>query len=195
MTNYHLHQTIDDAFVSGTAPALEAVLRHRENRINFLDTLVDKYSSFALICTKVNMPGSVKNNELVQTLMQYASEMLMKTLSVNNLEVIYEKWINLETGCELIQVVDGISGIELKNLMIDLEESWRLGRLFDFDVYTTKGAISREDLNVGVRKCLVCDLPSKVCGRNRTHKVEALHHEMKKIILDEGRVTFDDTTG
>ncbi|WP_204323261.1 citrate lyase holo-[acyl-carrier protein] synthase, partial [Streptococcus pneumoniae] len=62
----------------------------------------------------------------------------------------------LETGHEAYFVLP-IDARTLKVLMIELEESIPLARLWDLDVFNAKGnLLSRTDFDLSPRTCLVC---------------------------------------
>ncbi len=194
VTKYHIDQSVEDAFEVGPVPTLEAVLAHRDHRIQFQQQLVSLYPNAVLIALKVNMPGPVKNNELIQTLLELGIEHLHAALNAAALETIYTKTVNAITGIEYFIVVNTSQIDLIKKLTIQLEDQNALGRLYDFDVYNSKGSLSREDLGYDGRRCLICNESSKACGRNRTHTVKALHKAMQNILIKEGSVTFNDET-
>ncbi len=99
----------------------------------------------------------------------------------------------MDTGGEDFWISDceefEIDGLELelaeivKKITVDLEENHPLGRLFDIDVYDADGAaVSRQELGVPGRKCLICHEDAKACGRSRTHSVEELQRRVYEII-------------
>ncbi|QIK69599.1 citrate lyase holo-[acyl-carrier protein] synthase [Erysipelothrix sp. HDW6C] len=185
--------TAQDAFQSGEEPTLELVLHHRENRVQFQNKLVAMYPKNTLIALKVNMPGPIKNNELVQALIGIGKQ-LLKTYTTNQgWQCVYEKDIDTLAGVEYFVVVDEPSITNVKKAMIDLEDHQLLGRLFDLDVFQSDyGSISREDLGYTSRRCLICHESSKDCGRNRTHSVRELHEKIIELLKEEGSVTFND---
>ena len=78
--------------------------------------------------------------------------------------------------------------IELKKAMIELEDGTKLGRLFDIDVINSKGnKISRLELGMAPRKCIVCDEIAHVCSRSRAHSVEEMLEYINKVIKGVGR--------
>ena len=60
-------------------------------------------------------------------------------------------------------------------LAVELEDIDPIGRLYDMDVLDTDGKkISREDMGLPRRKCLLCENDAAVCARSRAHSLEAL---------------------
>lgn len=71
----------------------------------------------------------------------------------------------------------------IKKLTVQIEETHPFGRLYDIDVYGMDGkGISRQELGLPVRKCLICDKDAKICGRSRSHSVEELQQKVYEII-------------
>ena len=76
----------------------------------------------------------------------------------------------------------------LKRLMTDMEDSSRLGRLFDVDVIGTDGRkISRSDYGMPARKCILCDQEAHICSRSRNHTVEELLRYIADVIEEARR--------
>ncbi|MFC6604239.1 citrate lyase holo-[acyl-carrier protein] synthase [Ectobacillus funiculus] len=68
-------------------------------------------------------------------------------------------------------------------MAVFIEEKNKVGRLFDFDVFTNKmEQISRSQLGLNERMCLVCNDSAKVCGRSRKHSTEELLEKLYGLI-------------
>ena len=177
--------------LEGSIPSLEEVLKNRENRSLFQKKLSDKFPEQTLISLKCNIPGPVKNNETIRQLFEIGKTEIEGSLSTKDYEVIYFKEINLPTGPECFYVVNGLP-IDIKQLMIEIEEQKELGRLFDNDVLYNKNglieSISRKELKYPLRQCLICKQDAKSCGRNRTHQLEELYEKIENIIRSDGRI-------
>jgi holo-ACP synthase len=62
---------------------------------------------------------------------------------------------------------------KIKKLAIEIEVKTAVGRLFDIDVFDSKGKkISRRDLNKPPRECIICGEDARLCVRSRKHKIE-----------------------
>jgi len=86
------------------------------------------------------------------------------------------------TGPEALLVVDAGSR-ELKQATARLEEEHPLGRLWDLDVIDPlRGAISRKDLGMRSRRCLLCGEDARVCVRSRAHSLKELQSAIQEII-------------
>ena len=81
-------------------------------------------------------------------------------------------------------MVQGRSAEEVKKITCSIEDGSRLGRLFDMDVMTEKGSISRKDLGKPGRKCLICGEDAKLCARSQRHPMQELLAEVDRILED-----------
>jgi len=68
----------------------------------------------------------------------------------------------------------------VKKLAAEIEETHSLGRLYDFDVLDADGKqISRVELGIASRKCLLCDNDAFQCGRSRNHGLSDLTEKIE----------------
>lgn len=178
-------------FQEGERPALEEVLRTRENRVKFQKTLAVKNPSKTVIAFKLNIPGPVKNNGSIMRIFRIGLSDLLEMLKEHSVSVLYEKIIDLCTGPEAYLVADE-DILSVKMMMLILEDESLLGRLYDLDVYTFEDdeliTLSRTRLGHGERKCLICHKPAKECGRNRTHSVDEMHGKIEELLRKEKRL-------
>lgn len=65
--------------------------------------------------------------------------------------------------------------LEIKKIALDAENALTAGRILDIDVLTCEGPISRTQLGMPERRCLVCGESAKICARERRHPLEELH--------------------
>ena len=90
------------------------------------------------------------------------------------------------TGLEAMWAVETAGAVRLKTLMAAIEDGGGLGRLFDIDVLDAGGKkLSREDLGLHPRKCLLCEQPAHACARSRTHTVMELTEQIESILRKE----------
>ena len=95
--------------------------------------------------------------------------------------ILFEEIRDLETGFEAYFVVD-LPYLETKRLCCEIEDTHPLGRLMDIDVichFDRSGEISlrplsREDIGLPPRPCLICGRPVRECIRARRHTTEEL---------------------
>lgn len=185
----------NNPFSLGEEPTLEQVLDTRERRVGFQEGLAKKFEGKILIAFKSNIPGPVKNNDAIRDLFTKGLEKIKRELNHHEKTVLYEKKLDEITGPEAFLIVEG--GIdEIKRLMVKVEESTPTGRLYDLDVMRASGDkvdyISRGDLNLPQRQCLICGKPAKVCGRSRAHSVEMMLDKIYSLVLDEEKSLHQD---
>lgn len=179
-----------NALSVGIPVSLEEVLQHKEQRAIFQQKVMDQYPTATLIALKANIPGPIKNNALIACLVEMAREKFKAELTESKFAIIYEKQIDLKSGFDYYAVVNTDNAKEIKELTVQIEDEWTLGRLFDYDVYFENKAISRNDMNLPQRQCLICDNNAKECGRSKKHSLEELRETMIKLIMEEGSVLF-----
>lgn len=147
------------------------ILASREQRAHTQKALLEKYGK-PLLCFTLNIPGPVKFNRDVSIAFFVGNRLLQDAL--RGIRVLYRQLDRKSTGCEGYYVVD-MPVMELKRLAVEIEEADAVGRLFDMDVLDTDGRkISREELGLPRRKCLLCDNDAAVCASTRAHGLEAL---------------------
>lgn len=185
----------NNPFCIGEEPTLEQVLDTRERRVEFQEGLAKKFEGKILIAFKLNIPGPVKNNEAIRDLFTKGLEKIKIELNHHEKTVLYEKKLDEITGPEAFLIVEG--GIdEIKRLMVRVEEGTPIGRLYDLDVMRASrdkvDYISRGDLNLPQRECLICGKSAKVCGRSRAHTVEMMLDKIYSLVLDEEKSLHQD---
>ncbi len=152
---------------------LQKILLSREIRAEKQRALINKYKS-SLISFTLNIPGPIKDSSLYRRMhadgMIYISELLNNEAE----KIIYIETIHKDTGSEGYISVD-TDPIRLKNYTIMVEKEHRLGRIFDLDIIDkNNNSIGRKDINMGPRKCLLCDQKALVCKRMQNHTTNEL---------------------
>lgn len=155
--------------INGPRIELELLLESRDRRCAFQQQLLKQYK-LPLVSFMVNMPGPVKRCPLSEQLHNLGYSELKKTLGA---QIIWSTTKQLDTGCEGYFIVE-TSAERLKRLTCLLEDTHPLGRLWDFDIHTAQGQISRTQLGIPPRLCLICNNPAPVCARSRAHSVNEL---------------------
>ncbi|MFV0379409.1 MAG: citrate lyase holo-[acyl-carrier protein] synthase [Anaerorhabdus sp.] len=194
MTKHYIKSDANTAFNEGVKPSLEEVLLHRENRINFQKKILKQFDNCILLALKVNIPGEIKNNKLIEAILLVGIEKLLNKIKALSLDVLYEKTISLNTGIEYFVVINSSDLLTVKKQMIAFEDQDSFGRLLDIDVHSNEKTISRSDIKIPDRKCYICSLSSKVCTRNKTHAKEELQNKIYEILKEEGSVVFNEET-
>ena len=105
---------------------------------------------------------------------------------------LFEESRDLETGFEMYMVVD-IPAEEVKLICCDIEDTHPLGRLMDIDVITEMrqdGALAepsprpmtRAEVGLQERRCLICERPARECIRARRHTAGELLARYNEIL-------------
>lgn len=159
-------------FDIGEAVDLLTVLDNREWRSRLQDKLkVTNYDKI-VISAKLNIPGPIKNNDILQQIFMDGWQTFVAGLECNSqYEMLFAERV---TGPEAFITVDG-NLAAVKKTAILFEETYVLGRLFDIDVMANGQAdyqLSREELGFGPRLCLICGKPAKVCAKEQNHTLD-----------------------
>ncbi len=160
-------------WMKGTEVTLSEILDRREHRAQRQQELLQKYG-LPLICCTLNIIGPVKHTPVISKAFHREIDEIILCMKSLHVPVIYQEATEQPTGCEGFLVVDG-DLLEIKDNLIALEDCHPLGRLFDMDLLRTNGEkVSRSELGVEGRKCLLCSNPVFLCSRSRAHTVEEL---------------------
>lgn len=161
--------------------SLEEMLLAKENRAINQKELIEKFNN-PIISFTLNIPGPIKTSDDIYLAFVEGKNRIDNKLDKTKISVLETKIINEKTGFEYYLSVSE-KPLKLKELMIEIEEEDKVGRLFDIDVIdVNQKIISRTDLNAPSRKCLLCEKKSHECSRNRTHSVDELVAEINRII-------------
>lgn len=175
---------------SGPHVELPQMLDAREQRALAIAASAQQAGeSGSVVSITLGIPGPVKTSEVLRKLFTYFYDEVLGALSAYSVQVsrLVEE---APTGPE-VQLVVGADANTVKRLLVPIEEKNRLGRLADLDVLcggTTPVGISRTELGLPERRCLICGNPSKECGRARAHSVAEMQQTIADILVEEGLV-------
>jgi len=167
-----------DALTAGPAVGVPEVLAARDARVEMQQALLQKGGS--LVCFNVNIPGAVKNCPLSRSVFEQGDSALREALGDALLEALL--W-DKPTGFTGFYRTE-LDAMELKGRMTALEQGSPLGRLWDLDVLGQNGPISRRDLGLPERACLLSGRPGAACARSRAHTPAELLAKMAEIAAD-----------
>lgn len=160
---------------------LEKILNAREKRAEMQRELINIYKN-TLISFTLNIPGVEKSNPTFTKIHESAIELLEEELDKQNIKLVYKMVQTTADGDEGFLVVDEDQW-RIKRITTSIEENHRLGRLFDFDVFNKDGEqVSRSEIGLHARKCLLCNNSAKACARNRNHSVIEILNRIYEII-------------
>lgn len=149
---------------------LEEVLDQREQRMYAIEKVQEDYPKHSVISYQLNIPGPLKNDADLL----YAFEEGLKQIKEAKLIV---DWRENLTGPEAILIYKK-SPQDTKEDMIQIEDHFPLGRLYDLDV----AGADRKALDIAPRQCLICEEPAHVCSRSRKHGLEEVLEKMYRMI-------------
>lgn len=155
---------------------LSEILNARENRARMQKSLLSR--GFPIISFSMNIAGPTKNSPSIERAFFEGRRILEERLDASKIKHTYESIS--PTGCEAIYCVDEEPSV-LKAMCVKIEDSCRLGRLFDLDVIDTDG---RKSERKQMRACLICGKRGRECSASRAHSAEALQKETAGIIRD-----------
>ncbi len=165
-----------NAFYDGNTVSLEQMLEARDERVEIQERLLKKHG-LPVISFTLNIAGPVKSFTLSRKAFDKGKEAIKKRLEKDrNAPTAFDEIIS-DTGCEAFFVVMG-DARKIKEQMVEIEDNHGLGRFFDIDVILPSGQkVSRGDLHMESRRCLICDNPASSCARSRNHSLEMLMRE------------------
>ncbi|MFW5913473.1 MAG: citrate lyase holo-[acyl-carrier protein] synthase [Bacillota bacterium] len=159
----------------------DAILSARKSRADHVVNLSRDFEE-PVVLLKMNIPGSNKNPPVARPVLKLAARLLFELVDVS-----MQALVPSLDGDYYVMVVD-TAPRTIKRLAVYLEDTHRLGRLFDIDVYTDGRRLSRVDLGHAPRKCLVCGGDVQKCRRNGTHSIKTLlgtiHSIVHRFLLD-----------
>ncbi|CZR10208.1 citrate lyase holo-[acyl-carrier protein] synthase [Trichococcus ilyis] len=171
-------------FRTGKAVQLDEILRARDKRAAKQRELLTLYPTHSLLVATLNIPGPIKDVPILDEVFQNIRNAIHTVLTeVNPLSSHYS---HVRTGQEYFLTVP-IAPESLKQLMVEIEENHPYGRVVDLDVLFLEDghlrSISRNDLEMPMRKCYLCGEDAKICGRSRAHSIEEIQQKISRIIL------------
>ncbi len=126
-----------------------------------------------LISFTMNIAGGIKNTPAIRRGFLEGCRRLEEQLTERGIPFELLSDQNAHTGCERLYAAAG-DAAEIKVLCVRIEDQHSLGRLFDMDVISENGPISREKLGFAERGCLVCGAPGRGCASRRLHSKDEL---------------------
>lgn len=149
------------------------ILKSREDRAAFQEKLIDKYKH-SLISFTLNIPGPIKDRPEYREIHEIGMKAILDELDKSCHYIDFVHRIEKNTGPEGYISVN-IDPKELKKITTEIERNHPLGRLFDMDILDENhNQVSRRDLGLEFRKCLICKDDAKICSRAGTHSLDDL---------------------
>ncbi len=164
----------------GVPQSLSDVLQGRDKRVLIQQHLQKQFEK-PLVSFKLNIPGAVKYSPEIHEIFDAGVKAFRQQIEAKGHVIAFEKSIVENTGPEYFAVMEASTAC-VKALTLHIEDQHPLGRIFDFDVLDEKGVqLSRQDLGMDQRLCLVCEKDAFVCARQRSHELEVLIHKILEL--------------
>ena len=161
---------------------LAQMLSFREEKEAAQEVLKNRFPGSVVVSLGMNIPGPQKNNNTIMAAFREGTEMLDSLFLQQGIQVFWKNVTSKPEGNVALYALGGVDAMKLKQRTAVQEETHPLGRLFDIDVHTQGGAVSRRVLGFPERKCLLCGNDAKACGRSRAHSLEELTKKVYDII-------------
>ncbi len=157
---------------------LEQILRSRDERQSRQKELLALNPGKTLVCLTVVMPGQDKRGIRSLIVAQAAMTALLQHFGADKPFVEVR---DLETGFEAFLLTEA-SATDAKRAVCRIEDEHPLGRLFDLDVITRDGPLTRCQIGEQERRCLLCPRPARECMRLHRHDYAELQHKIDQMI-------------
>nr|WP_199064551.1 citrate lyase holo-[acyl-carrier protein] synthase [Chromobacterium sp. ASV5] len=151
---------------------LDEVLAARDARAARQRALLRR-RGLPLVSLTLVSPGPRKAGLRARRVMLAALAALEHVLSEEVWPAVERETLWLPTGPEALFAVNA-QPEALKRRLARLEDEHPLGRLWDLDVLTGAGALSRGELGLPPRRCLLCGEAAHACSRSRRHPLPEL---------------------
>ena len=158
----------------GRAVALDDILAARDARVARQQAMLAQGG--VLLSLTLVAPGAVKRSPLLDAIFAAALAALRPLVddARARLEAVDD------SGHHALYLLDG-EARDWKTRMLALENRAPLSRLWDIDIIDRDGvAVSRRDLGLPPRRCLLCDADAKTCARERRHSIAALQADIAR---------------
>ena len=173
---------------------LQDMMARREQRALTQRQLISRHGCPVLSFT-MNIAGPIKRSALIDWGFALALQRISRALKGAGKEIAEEVLVLESTGCEMLCACYADAS-ELKRLAVILELQDAFGRLMDADVLDVNGQkISRDDLGIPPRRCLLCDAPAFLCSRARRHPLNELTEATEALLRNALIEDFADRTG
>lgn len=170
---------------------LDQLLASRDARVEHQRKLAENFPRASLICFTVMLPGPVKRDARSLTVARAGVKAIRAAF-----HILYEEERDLETGFEAYFVVD-VPVPEAKRICCGIEDSHPLGRLMDIDVLRSPiesgmtCPVSRTEIGLPERSCLLCEKPARECMRAHNHSPQEIQDTIDRMVQDAKELLRD----
>lgn len=161
---------------------LPMMLEARETRVARQEAMLKDCS--CLVCFTMNIAGPYKISDLIKRAYAEGVIKLLYLFEQFNIKPVKTEQYFEKTGVEGYIALQQ-NPLKIKELTVQIEDNFYLGRLFDIDVIKPNGEkVSRGDIGLAGRSCMICGSEGSGCARSRTHTVDQLQLHAVKTICD-----------
>ena len=163
--------------------SLHRLLAAREERALVQKNLLSSVDGGSLVQIALNVPGwpkRIKNDAAAIRIA--AASFKHKTSADEAARIIL---VNA-AGVALLLLFPSLAPRAAKEAGVEVESVREWGRAVDIDVITHAGALSRRDLALPARKCLLCGDDAKHCARERRHDTDELRARVRELLAGVG---------
>ena len=165
------------------AVEIEEMLEARERRSERQRRL-QRTHKMPLLSFTMNIAGEYKRSFAIDKAFDTGAALIMDRLSSAGIAPAAIEQYDEKTGCQLLMALPA-DAMLVKRLMTDIEEMAPIGRLFDIDVLAPGGEkLSRSDMGVEKRRCIICGKEAFICSRSRAHSADELRREIERMLSD-----------
>ena len=158
----------------GRAVALDDILAARDARAARQQAMLQQGG--VLLSLTLVAPGAVKRSPLLDAIFAAALDAIRPLVDDARARIEAVD----DSGHHALYLLDG-DAREWKMRVIALENRAPLARLWDIDIIDRDGvAVSRRDLGLPPRRCLLCDADAKTCARERRHSIAELQADIAR---------------
>ncbi len=168
---------------ANSAPAapdfLCQLLAAREERALVQKNILSSSSGGCLVQITVNVPGCPKRIENDEAVVQIAEAFFLRGANVR--ETVRVSLVN-GAGVALLLFFPSLDPIAAKKTGIDVESTPLWGRALDIDVIARNGILTRKDVSLPARRCILCENEAKICARERRHDIGELRDAVRRML-------------
>jgi holo-ACP synthase/triphosphoribosyl-dephospho-CoA synthase len=159
------------------------LLDDKETRWRAAVDLAERWSKPAILGTVV-MPGPDKSGRIAGMIFAELAAALDDRAADCKWLIHHREIRSGPAGPSIMLIVSEGDPRAVKAQMVELEEAHPVGRLFDLDVYDLQGRpVSRQDLGIAPRTCLICGGDVQECRRGGKHTLLELQAEIERMLL------------
>ncbi|MBO1329539.1 citrate lyase holo-[acyl-carrier protein] synthase [Acetobacter suratthaniensis] len=166
----------------GSPASFDSILLSRESRVKRQYNLLKRYN-LPIISVSTISPGPEKLTEIYKNVFYVALREINARFNRDGPQVVSQSVSYSASGPEAQYVIQSEDAVSVKKATVALEDQHPLGRLWDLDVIAPgMTVVSRDQLDLPPRRCLVCSREALICARNRTHSLDKLTAQIEQIV-------------